>query len=237
MEHEVVSREAWRTAREALLKEEKELTHARDRVSKLRQALPWIKIEKSYVFEAPDGRVTLADLFGGRSQLIVKHFMFGPGQKQQCVGCSFEVDHVEPTLVHLNNHDVTYTVIARAPLSEIEALKKRMDWHFPWVSSYGSDFNYDFGVSFKPDERPGRFEDISGHTVFARNERGEIFQTYSAFGRGAEEVLTTYMYLDLTPKGRNEGPRGNLTDWVRPHDRYGKPGRVAENGRYFAEGS
>jgi len=232
MKHEVVSREAWQVARAALLAQEKELTHARDRLCAARRALPWVKLEKSYVFEGPEGKVTLAGLFEGRSQLVVKHFMMGPGQTHHCVGCSFEVDHITPALVHLENHDVSYAVVARARIGEIEAYKKRMGWRFRWVSSFGSDFNYDFGVSF----REGPLEDGSGNSVFYRNPEGEIFHTYSAFGRGAEEVLTTYMVLDLTPKGRNEPERGNLTDWVRPHDRYGKHGRVDEYGRYHAEG-
>src|SRR5262245_25183306 len=235
MAHEIVSREEWEKARAALLPEEKALTHARDRVAAARRALPWVRVEKSYSFDSPEGRVTLGDLFDGRSQLIVKHFMMGPGQQHQCVGCTFEVDHVEPALVHLENHDVSYVAIARAPLAEIEAFKRRMDWRFPWVSSFGSDFNYDFGVSFRKEDlaRLGRtLEDRSGHSVFYRDERGEIFLTYATFQRGAEEVMSTYMYLDLTPKGRNEAPRGNLTDWVRPRDRYGKGGWVETNGRY-----
>src|SRR5262245_61867853 len=140
MQHKLVSREEWQKARAALLPEEKALTHARDRVSEARRALPWVKVDKTYTFEAPEGRVTLGDLFEGRSQLIVKHFMMGPGQEHQCVGCSFEVDHVEPALVHLQHHDVSYAVIARAPLQEIEAFKKRMGWRFRWVSSFASDF-------------------------------------------------------------------------------------------------
>jgi predicted dithiol-disulfide oxidoreductase (DUF899 family) len=234
MGHEVVSRKEWLELRHALLAREKELTHARDRVASERRALPWMRIDKRYTFDAPEGRVTLADLFAGRSQLIVKHFMMGPGQKNHCVGCTFEVDHVEPALVHLENHDVSYVVVARATLPEIEAYKKRMGWRVRWVSSFGSDFNYDFGVSTAKEQlAPGALEDRSGHTVLHRNERGEIFQTYSASRRGAEEVMTTYMYLDLTPKGRNESARGNLTDWARPRDRYGKGGTVDSMGRHY----
>lgn len=240
MEHKIVSRDEWLVARKALLAQEKEITRARDRLSAQRRELPWVKVEKSYVFDAPEGRVTLSDLFAGRSQLLIKHFMMGPGQQHQCVGCSFEVDHVEPALVHLENHDVSYAAVARAPLAEIEAYKQRMGWRFKWVSSYGSDFNYDFNVSFTKEQLAatgGRLEDGSANSVFYRNPSGEIFHTYSAFGRGAEEVLTTYMYLDLTPKGRNEtGPQRNLTDWVRPHDRYGAGGTVDATGRYHPEG-
>jgi predicted dithiol-disulfide oxidoreductase (DUF899 family) len=244
MEHAVVSEAEWIEARVELLKKEKEMTRLRDQLSRQRRELPWRKVEKEYVFDTPEGQKKLADLFAGRSQLIVKHFMFGPGWKEGCVGCSFESDHVEGALVHLEHHDVSYVAVARAPLSEIEGFKKRMGWHFRWVSSYGSDFNYDFHVSFTPEEvakgeayynykvqNPG-IDELSGNSVFYRNEAGEIFHTYSAFGRGAEEVLGTYMLLDLTPKGRNETGRGNLTDWVRHRDRYGAGGQVAETGRY-----
>lgn len=247
MEHEVVSPEAWLTARKALLAREKMLTRLRDEISEERRALPWVKVEKAYIFDAPEGKRSLADLFEGRSQLFVKHFMMGPGQIGQCVGCSFEVDHVGPLLVHLNNHDVSYVAVARAPINEIESLKRRMGWEFPFVSSFGSAFNYDFNVSFTPEEiasgrafynyrhtDPG-LEDLSGNSVFYRNEAGEIFHTYSAYGRGGEEVLGAYGCLDMTPKGRNEiGPYRTLADWVRPHDRYGKGGMVEANGRYHA---
>ena len=150
--HGVVSREEWLDARKALLAKEKELTRLRDRLAAERRALPWVKVEKPYVFDGSQGPVTLADLFDGRSQLFIKHFMMGPGQVGQCVGCSLEVDHVEGALVHLQNHDVSYAVVARAPIEEIEAVRQRMGWRVTWVSSYHSDFNYDFHVSFKPDE-------------------------------------------------------------------------------------
>jgi predicted dithiol-disulfide oxidoreductase (DUF899 family) len=244
MEHAVVSEAEWTKARVELLKKEKEMTRLRDELSRQRRELPWRKVEKEYVFETSEGTRTLADLFGGRSQLVVKHFMLGPGWKEGCVGCSFEVDHIEGALVHLENHDVSYVAIARAPLAEIEAFKQRMGWRFRWVSSHGSDFNYDFHVSFKPEElangeayynyktqSPG-IEELSGCSVFYRNQAGDIFHTYSVYGRGNEEALGTYMVLDLTPKGRNETKRGNLTDWVRHHDRYGAAGEVAETGRY-----
>lgn len=246
MVQKIVSREEWLEARKAHLKSEKALTRMRDLVAAERRALPWVRVEKTYVFETPGGRQTLADLFGGRSQLFVKHFMLGPGQVGQCVGCSFEVDHVEGMLAHLQNHDVSYVAVARAPIDEIEALRKRMGWSFPFVSSFGSDFNYDFHVSFTPeqvaakrayynyrDTDPG-MEDLSGDSVFTRDEQGRIFHTYSAFGRGAEELLGTYMILDLTPKGRNEDV--DLTDWVRPRTMYGKGGMVERNGRYHAPG-
>lgn len=248
--HRIVSRSEWLFARKALLAKEKKLTRRRDKLSEERRALPWVKVEKSYVFDTPQGRKTLSDLFEGRSQLIVKHFMLAPGQLEGCVGCSFESDHVDGALVHLEHHDVTYVAVARAPLSEITAYKKRMGWQFKWVSSGGSDFNYDFNVSFTPEEvATGKayynyettdvgIEDLSGFSVFMKDDNGDIFHTYSSFGRGLEEVLGTYMYLDITPKGRNEnGPNHNLTDWVRLHDRYDSGGYVDATGRYRAPDS
>ncbi|MBV9878553.1 MAG: thioredoxin family protein [Verrucomicrobia bacterium] len=231
--HTAVSPEELLAARKALLAKEKQLTRLRDQVSAERRELPWAKIEKQYVFDGPNGKETLSDLFAGRSQLIVKHFMMAPGQGEGCSACSFEVDHIEGALVHLEHHDVTYVVIARAPIAEIEAFKKRMGWRFKWLSSFGSDFNYDFYVSFTPDDiakgpvfynydmREVGIEDMSGISVFYRDENGDIFHTYSSYGRGAEELLSTYICLDLTPKGRNEtGPHYDLGDWVRHHDRY-----------------
>src|SRR6266513_5504291 len=159
-DHEIVSRTDWVVARKDLLKREKELTRLRDQLSAERRALPWVKIDKEYIFDAPEGKVTLADLFEGRSQLFIKHFMMGPGQTTQCVGCSLEVDHLEGILVHLQNHDVSYVVVARAPIEEIEAVRKRMGWRFRWVSSYHSDFNYDFNVSFTPERA------ASGHAIY-----------------------------------------------------------------------
>ena len=243
--NQIVSRDEWLAARKELLAKEKELTRLRDRLSAERRALPWVKVTKRYVFDGPTGKVTLADLFDGRSQLFIKHFMMGPGQKGQCVGCSFEVDHVESVLVHLENHDVSYAAVARAPIEEIEAVRKRMGWRFPWVSSYGSDFNYDFDVSFTPEEiaaghayynyryiEPG-LADLSGDSVFFKDEAGAIFHTYSTFGRGGEEFLGAYRYLDVMPKGRDEnGPYRSLADWVRPRNMYGNGGMVEGNGRY-----
>jgi predicted dithiol-disulfide oxidoreductase (DUF899 family) len=245
MQHQVVSRDEWLAARTAFLEREKEMTRLRDALAEERRALPWVKVDKAYVFDTPRGKRWLSELFEGRSQLIVKHFMLAPGQMEGCVGCSFEMDHVEAALQHLEHHDVKLVAVARAPLKEIEAFRTRMGWRFDFVSSCGSDFNYDFNVSFTPEEiatgeafynyRKGKLplEDLSGFSVFCKGERGEIFHTYSAFGRGAEEVLGTYMLLDLTPKGRNEtGPNRNLTDWVRHHDRYGAAGHVSEVGRW-----
>jgi predicted dithiol-disulfide oxidoreductase (DUF899 family) len=247
----IVTRDEWLAARKAHLKKEKELTRLRDQLSAERRELPWVKIDKSYVFEGPNGTETLSDLFGGRSQMIIKHFMLGPGWKEGCVGCSFEVDHIDGALVHLEHHDVSYVVVSRASLPEIEVFKRRMGWRFKWVSSYGSDFNYDFHVSLKPEEiekgeayynyeiRKVGIDELSGRSVFYKDMNGDIFHTYSSYGRGGDLMLGTYNILDLMPKGRNEtGPNYNLTDWVRHHDRYDGGGRVAPTGRYVpANGS
>jgi predicted dithiol-disulfide oxidoreductase (DUF899 family) len=247
-EHEIVSRADWLIARKDLLKREKELTRLRDQLSAQRRALPWVKIDKEYVFDAPEGEVTLAELFDGRSQLFIKHFMMAPGQVTQCVGCSLEVDHVDGILPHLENHDVSYVAVARAPIEEIEAVRKRMGWKFRWVSSYRSDFNYDFNVSFtREDPASGRaiynygvapewaaeVEDLSGDSVFYKDEASQIFHTYSTFGRGGEEFLGIYRFLDATPKGREEnGPYHSLPDWARPRNMYGKGETVEPTGRY-----
>jgi predicted dithiol-disulfide oxidoreductase (DUF899 family) len=235
--HEVVSQHAWLTARKALLAKEKEFTRLRDQLTAQRRALPWVRVEKQYVFEAPEGKVTLGDLFDGRGQLIVKHFMLAPGQESPCVGCSFEVDHVDGILVHLEHNDVSYAAVARAPIAEIEAAKRRMGWRFRFVSAFGNDFNYDFHVSFTQAQLAGGeafynyqkgsvpLEDLSGRSVFYRDADGTIFHTYSSFGRGGEDMHAAYRYLDITPKGRNEnGPHRNMHDWVRHHDRYDDDG-------------
>lgn len=248
--HPVVSPEEWRAVHGAHLAHEKALTRQRDAVRAERQALPWVKLSKAYEFVSPDGEKSLADLFEGRSQLIIKHFMFGPGWKEGCVGCSFEMDHIQAALQHLEQHDVKLAVVSRASLEEILPFKKRMGWDFDWLSSCRSDFNYDFHVSFtEPQMKAGKgyynftetelpVEELSGLSCFYRNEAGEIFHTFSAYGRGAEEVLGTYMLLDLTAKGRNEtGPNFNLTDWVRHHDRYEAGGHVDASGRYRGEGA
>jgi predicted dithiol-disulfide oxidoreductase (DUF899 family) len=229
----IVSREEWTAARKQLLAREKELTKLQEEVSKERREMPWVKIDKEYVFDTPKGPRKLAELFDGRSQLIVYHFMFGPGWKAGCVGCSFLSDHVDGANQHLAHKDVTYVAISRAPLAELEAYKARMGWRFNWVSSFGTDFNYDFHVSFRKDDlAKGKvyynyemfetsMEDLHGTSVFFKDEDGTIFHTYSAYARGDERGLGTYMFLDLTPKGRNEtGPNFNLTDWVQRHDEY-----------------
>ena len=241
----VVSSEEWLKARRSLLQKEKAFTRMRDQLSAERRALPWVRVDKNYVFDTPHGKKTLAELFAGRTQLFIKHFMMGPGWQEGCVGCSFGADHLDAARVHLENHDVSLVVVSRAPIAEIEAFKKRMGWQFRWVSSFGNDFNYDFHVSFSKEAGEGFYnfemrdmhgmEEASGLSVFYKDENGDVFHTYSAFARGDEEIVTTYMVLDMTPKGRNEGPRGNLGNWVRHHDKYKEAGFVDHTGRYHSE--
>jgi predicted dithiol-disulfide oxidoreductase (DUF899 family) len=230
-QNKVVSREEWLVARKALVEKEKAETRLRDEVAAARAALPWVKVDKDYIFDTRDGRKSLADLFDGRSQLIVYHFMLGPGWKAGCPGCSFLCDHLDGTLPHLNNHDVTLVAVSRAPLAEIERYKKRMGWKFPWVSSNGSDFNYDYHVSFTPEELASgkvfynfretdtsdAHEELPGLSAFYRNEAGGIFHTYSVYARGPEPLMGTYMILDMAPLGRNE--KGAM-NWMRRHDEY-----------------
>jgi predicted dithiol-disulfide oxidoreductase (DUF899 family) len=227
----VVSREEWLEARRALLLREKEATHLRDKVNAERMALPWVKVDKDYTFDTLQGPKSLADLFDGRSQLMVYHFMFGPEWEAGCPGCSFLGDHLDGTLPHLNHHDVTLVSVARAPLAKIEAYKKRMGWNFPWISSFGSDFNFDYHVSFTPEDlakdkvfynfspiAPADANDeLPGLSAFYKNEKGEVFHTYSSYARGAEEILGTLMILDHAPKGRNED---STMDFVKRHDEY-----------------
>ena len=232
MQHTVVSSEEWIAARERLLEREKEFTRLRDELTAERLALPWERVAKTYVFDGPEGKETLEELFAGRSQLIVTHFMFGPDWEQGCVGCSFGMDHLDPIIDHLAQKDVTCVAVSRAPWAKIAPFKQRMGWRIKWVSSAGNDFNYDFHVSFTPAEvargeayynyamRAIGSDELSGRSVFYRNEAGEIFHTYSSFGRGGEDILSTYRYLDVVPKGRDEGAGGNLARWVRHHDRY-----------------
>jgi len=235
--HKTVSRDEWLQARQALLAKEKELTQQRDRLSAARRELPWVKVEKTYVFDTPNGKRTLAELFENRSQLIVKHFMLGPDWEQGCLGCSFGADQLDSQLIHLINHDVMLVAVSRAPLPKIQAFQKRMGWHFKWVSSFGSDFNFDYHVSFtEEDKARGKVfynfetmdyasDELPGFSVFTRDEGGQVFHTYSVFSRGTDQLGSTYSFLDLTPKGRNEPPGGNLTAWVRYHDKYEeKPG-------------
>lgn len=243
----VVTREEWLAARLELLAKEKRLTRERDALSEERRRLPWVRVEESYAFDAPDGTKTLADLFDGRSQLVIEHFMMGPSWVEGCVGCSFTVDQLVPAVEHLRHHDVSFALVARAPIAEIEAFRKRMGWPLTWVSSSGNDFNYDYGVSFRKDEvRDGKVpynyqmqdflsEETSGFSVFVKGADGAIYHTYSCYARGGEGVLTAYALLDMTPVGRNEnGPTRTLADWVRHRDRYDAGGHVAPSGRYVA---
>ena len=232
MKGKIVSHEEWIAARKELLSKEKELTQLQDDVSGRRRAMPWVKVDKEYAFDTPNGKKTLAQLFDGRSQLVVYHFMFGPGWKAGCVGCSFFSDHVDGPNQHLSHHDVTFVAVSRAPLPELEAYKQRMGWRFNWISSSASDFNYDFHVSFTKEEMAkgkvyynfemtdATTEELHGMSVFFKDDDGNVFHTYSSYARGDERSLGTYMFLDLTPKGRNEGPKGNLTGWVKRHDEY-----------------
>ena len=227
-----VSHSDWLEARAGLLAKEKEFTRLRDELSRQRRALPWEMVEKRYEFDAPSGKITLADLFDGRSQLIVYHFMFGPGWQAGCPSCSYLADHFDGPAIHLAQRDTTLAVISRAPLGEIEAFKKRMGWKFQWVSSFASDFNFDYRVSFTPEERArgkveynytlGEFpsEEGPGVSVFAKNAAGDVFHTYSSFARGLDILVGTYNFLDLVPKGRDEDGLAFSMAWVRHHDRY-----------------
>jgi predicted dithiol-disulfide oxidoreductase (DUF899 family) len=231
--HAVVSRNEWIKARQKLLAKEKELTRRRDQLSAERRELPWVKIDKNYVFDSLHGPVKLADLFAGRSQLVVYHFMFGPEWQEGCPSCSLVCDHIDGTLPHLAARDVSIAMIARAPLAKLEAFKKRMGWRFPWVSSYGNDFNQDFQVSFTKEElargevtynygqQEFPSEEAPGISVFYKDTNGQIFHTYSAYARGCEPLITTYAILDLAPKGRDEDHFAFSMEWVRYHDRYG----------------
>jgi predicted dithiol-disulfide oxidoreductase (DUF899 family) len=230
--HKIVSRDEWLTARKRYLTKEKEFTRQRDQLSAERRNLPWVKVEKNYMFDGPKGKESLADLFDGRSQLIVYHFMFGPGWEQGCPSCSFLSDHIDGATVHLAHRDVTLLAVSRAPLSQIEAFKKRMGWRFKWVSSYGNDFNFDYHVSFTKDEMAkGKVyynygmqefpsEEGPGISVFYKDGSGDIFHTYSSYARGLDMLVGTYNYLDLAPKGRDEAELPWTMAWVRHHDKY-----------------
>jgi len=230
----VVSHEDWLAARKELLAKEKEFTRLRDQLSRQRRELPWEEVDKEYVFEGLKGKETLADLFDGRSQLIIYHFMFGPGWSAGCPSCSYLADHFDGPAIHLANRDVTFAVISRAPLAELEAFKKRMGWKFHWVSSFGSDFNYDYHVSFTAEERAkGKVqynytemafpsEEGPGLSVFAKDASGEIFHTYSSYARGLDIFVGAYNFLDHTPKGRDEEGLAHSMAWVRHHDKYGQ---------------
>ncbi|RFP80820.1 DUF899 domain-containing protein [Hydrogenophaga borbori] len=225
-------REQWLAQRLALLAREKELSRLGDELAEARRALPWVRMDKRYLFDTPEGPRELAELFDGHSQLLVQHFMLGPDWEQGCKSCSYMADHTDGMLAHLAARDVSFVAISRAPLAKIERFRRRMGWNFRWVSSHGSDFNRDFGVSFTPAEvaaqsmhynfaqQPFANDEMPGVSVFAKNGAGEVFHTYSTYGRGVEVMMGTYRLLDLTPRGRHEGGLDDTMGWVRHHDRY-----------------
>jgi predicted dithiol-disulfide oxidoreductase (DUF899 family) len=230
--HKIVSHDEWIAARKAHLAAEKAFTRSRDALSRQRRELPWEKIDKSYVFEGPNGTETLADLFGTHSQLIVYHFMLGPDWEQGCPSCSLLADHFDGAVVHLAQRDVSFVVVSRAPFDQIEKFQRRMGWRFKWVSSFGNDFNFDYHVSATPEEKATGQADYNyeqtefpsderpGASVFCKNEAGEIFHTYSTYGRGLDILIGAYNFLDLAPKGRDEDGLAYGMAWVRHHDRY-----------------
>ena len=232
MRNQVVSHEAWLKARLDLLAAEKDFTRQRDALTRRRMAMPWERVEQPYRFEGPAGTLSLADLFDGRSQLVVYHFMLGPDWQEGCKSCSFWADNFDGIPIHLQHRDVTFKAISQAPLAKIEAYKKRMGWSFPWVSSYGSDFNFDYQVSFTPEQmaegkacynyevRPIDVSEMPGISVFHMNEAGEVFHTYSCYMRGIDMVNGAYQFLDLVPKGRDEDDLDFSMAWVRRHDQY-----------------
>jgi predicted dithiol-disulfide oxidoreductase (DUF899 family) len=232
LEHpRIVSETEWLVARKDLLAREKELTRLRDELSRHRRELPWVRVEKEYLFDGPKGRETLADLFAGRSQLIVYHFMLGPGWEAGCKSCSYLADHFDGANWHLPQRDVTFVVVSRAPLIEIEPYQKRMGWRFKWVSSQPGGFNFDYHVSATAEDRSKdtmyynyrtdelMSDELPGLSVFFRDEKGEIFHTYSTYARGLDLLIGTYNFLDLVPKGRDENSDMTM-DWVRRHDEY-----------------
>jgi predicted dithiol-disulfide oxidoreductase (DUF899 family) len=240
----VVSPAEWLAARKELLKKEKEFSRLRDQLSQQRREMPWVKVEKAYVFDGSKGRETLADLFGGRSQLIVYHFMFGPDWKEGCPSCSFISDHIDGSVVHLAARDVRLAVVSRAPLAQIEAFKKRMGWRFHWLSSNATDFNYDYQVSMTKDElekgevyynyTTQKFpsEERPGTSVFYKDAAGNIFHTYSSYARGLDILIGAYNWLDLTPKGRDEAGLKHGMAWVRHHDKYDAGYKVDAQAEY-----
>ncbi|MGC2763925.1 MAG: DUF899 domain-containing protein [Candidatus Acidiferrum sp.] len=242
VEHpKVVSQLEWLAARKELLAKEKALTRQSDALAAERRNLPWVKVEKEYVFDTPRGKKKLADLFEGRSQLVVYHFMFGPDWEEGCPSCSILGDHIDGSVTHLANRDVTLIAISRAPVEKIEAFKKRMGWRFRWASSFGSEFNRDYHVSFTPEEMAKKemyynfknqffpSDEGPGLSVFCKNEKGEVFHTYSTYGRGGEPMMGVYHYLDVTPRGRHEEGLSFPMAWRRHHDRYEQD--------YYADGS
>jgi len=232
--HGVVSRNEWLEARKMLLKKEKEFTILRDQLSQDRRNLPWIAVDKEYIFEGPKGKETLSELFDGRSQLIVYHFMFHPSWDAGCSSCSFWADNFSEIIVHLNERDVTMIAVSRAPYNKLAAYEKRLGWNFKWVSSYNTDFNFDYNISFRPEEiakKEGMYNftiqdphspEREGVSVFYKDPEGRIFHTYSAYARGIDMLNVAYHYLDLIPKGRDEASKEFPQFWVRRHDEYSK---------------
>jgi predicted dithiol-disulfide oxidoreductase (DUF899 family) len=231
MTHPVVSREEWLAARKKLFARERAMTHELDALRAERRQMPWVRVDKPYRFEGAEGELTLSDLFAGRSQLAIYHFMLTPGSDHICPGCSYTVDHVDGARQHFEQADLSFAAVSRAPIQRIEAVKKRMGWTFPWVSSGEGDFNYDFGVSFKEEDRvAGRAAynygltpirtspDMFGVSIFVKDEAGDVFHSYSTYHRGTELLMGAFNWLDLTPKGRNE--TGGTMSWLRLHDKY-----------------
>lgn len=242
----IVSREKWTEARKALLVKEKENTHQRDELARQRRQLPWVRVETNYVFDTSQGKVTLAELFRGKSQLIIYHFMFGPAWAEGCPSCSYVSDHLNGAVPHLAARDTSLVMISRAPIGKIEAFKKRLGWTFPWVSSFGNSFNHDFGVYFTPEEKatgevyynyamqPFPSDEAPGVSVFYKDpDTGEIFHTYSTYGRGLDTLITSYVLLDLVPKGRDEDELPFDMQWVRHHDKYESDSAFADADRPY----
>jgi predicted dithiol-disulfide oxidoreductase (DUF899 family) len=232
-QHKIVSQEEWLAARKELLAKEKKLTRERDALAAERRSLPWVKVEKNYVFDTPSGKKTLTELFDGRSQLLIYHLMFAPDWEAACLGCSFVSDHIDGAVQHLANRDVTLVAVSRAPLAKFTPFKQRMGWRFKWYSSFGTDFNRDFHVTFTTDEMAAGkmfynykiqnypMEEGHGLSAFYKDAAGTIYHTYSTYGRGAEALIGTYSWLDLAPKGRDEQDQKPIPmAWVRHHDRY-----------------
>jgi predicted dithiol-disulfide oxidoreductase (DUF899 family) len=244
--HQVVSEQQWIEARRVLLAKEKQLTRQHDELARERREMPWVRVDKKYVFDSPGGKVSLADLFAGRSQLLIYHFMFAPGWKEGCPSCSYVSDHLDGAVPHLAARDVTLTMVSRAPLAKIETFKERMGWRFPWVSSFGSDFNYDYHASFTPEQRAKGVvdynftmqefpsEEAPGASVFFKDPAtGEVFHTYSTYGRGLDSFVGTYTLLDLMPKGRDEDGLPFSMAWVRHHDRYATGGELLDKDKPY----
>jgi predicted dithiol-disulfide oxidoreductase (DUF899 family) len=241
----IVSPAEWTAARKEFLAKEKEFTRLRDELSRRRRELPWEKVEKPYEFEGPEGKLTLADLFGTRSQLVIYHFMLGPGWKEGCPSCSYISDHFDGMAIHLANRDVTLAVVSHAPYAEIAAFKKRMGWRFHWYSSFASDFNYDYQVSLAPQDegKPEVYYNFEmaafpaserpGLSVFFKDPSGALFHTYSTYARGLDILVGAYNFLDLVPRGRDEAGLKHTMAWVRHHDKYGDNFFVDPNQPYI----